>query len=328
LQRIREWASRGSTSTYGGLGISMLIASLCIVPTLTAYEVLDHWLAATLVVLFLLLSAPLLHAAFKRLALQPPARQYEVCAAGLGMWCAMLAIAAGLIVIAEIRGGDLPHVASEAPTPHEQVLDFVARWTGVVPDRAAKTATLVQVSGIVAALGACLFCLRRIQRFRPPTQGEPASPASRTRQVSGETFNVRIFWNGLLFRVAQALIYTLVAFLWIWGSAQKLENGDVTRHPPYDHYWYVPILALMIGLFVTTFESIVAGAAERMAGAARAQVGQTGGGDGRGQSGRQRSTMPPNRPAAGGHTRRPPRPRPPRRPPTRRPPPTDDGSHV
>jgi len=271
-------------SICGGLGFLMLIAALCIVPTVTAYRVCPHWLAATLVVGFLVASAPLLAIAFDKLANEAPSRQYEVCAAGLGMWCALLAISAGLIVIAEIRGGDLPHVASESPTPFERALDLFAQWTGVVPDRAAKTATLVQVSGIVAALGACMFCLRRIQRFRPPVQ--------RTLGTPRETFSVRAFWNGLLFRVAQAEIYTLIAFLWIWGRAPKLESSDVTRHPPYDHYWYVPILALMIGLFITTFESIVAGAAERMAGAARALVG----GSGPDQTNARKPRVPPPTP--------------------------------
>lgn len=152
-----------------------------------------------------------------------------------------------------------------------------------VPQAVAHDAArLLYLSSILAALGASLYCLKAISRFAPyidddtatpqpqvgptPAGSSPASAPATPRPSEGsiEGFDIRLFWSGYWYRLAQAEVYTVASFLIVWGlGAPPPSTLEVDRPPPFDMYWWLPLAALFIGLFVKAAERVVAGLAER-----------------------------------------------------------------
>src|SRR4029450_13952027 len=65
-----------------------------------------------------------------------------------------------------------------------------------------------------------------------------------------ETFDRRLFWGGLWFRIAEALLFNLVFFL-------------VLRYYAPDRYLLLLLVSLMVGLFLKAGEWLVSGGAAR-----------------------------------------------------------------
>ena len=87
--------------------------------------------------------------------------------------------------------------------------------------------------------------------------------ALRRKRDTGETYDTRKFWGGLWYRLGEAVLFTLVFFLAFrfYGS----KTGDR----------FLPLVALCLGMFVTTGEALVFGLVQRVLKGAIALVGNS-----------------------------------------------------
>jgi hypothetical protein len=96
---------------------------------------------------------------------------------------------------------------------------------------------------------------------------------SRGTNGSQEAFDAYAFWSGALFRAAEAVLFTFAFFWLIWTSDRRTEA-----------IW-LPVIALFVGMFVKTGETIVFRLGMRVLHAAEALLPAVGnGGDGRGRA--------------------------------------------
>lgn len=222
----------------------------------------------------------------RRLQRQSPSTAFHACNRGLAFCCVAFSITAGIILVGLLWTNYFPHVSGTARTNPETLAALlgrkwdIARSTLFPGSVAHDAARLLYLSSILAALGASLYCLKAISRFAPyidddapQPQGAPApagappAPAPAATKPLGasiDTFDIRLFWSGYWYRLAQAEVYTVAAFLIVWGlGAPPPSTIEVDRPPPFDMYWWLPLAALFIGLFVKAAERVVAGLAER-----------------------------------------------------------------
>jgi len=103
-----------------------------------------------------------------------------------------------------------------------------------------------------------------------PAEGGAASAGSaapgadspkRDVRPPAEPFEAARFWGGLWFRVGEALLFSLVVFLFAAAPGAGKSGGA----------WLL-LMALLLGMFVKTGESLVAGLADRVFAAARQLV--------------------------------------------------------
>jgi hypothetical protein len=81
----------------------------------------------------------------------------------------------------------------------------------------------------------------------------------------GETFDEHAFWSGAFFRVGEAVLFTFAFFWLMWTSA---ESSNIA---------WLPVLALFIGMFVKTGETLVFRLGMRALAAAEAMLPAPGG---------------------------------------------------
>jgi hypothetical protein len=92
--------------------------------------------------------------------------------------------------------------------------------------------------------------------------GAPPATGSKTEVVKRlEHFDSAQFWGGLWFRMGEALLFTLVVFLFVVGSTLGKTTGA----------WLL-LLSLLLGMFVKTGESLVSGLADKLFAAVKAIV--------------------------------------------------------
>lgn len=94
----------------------------------------------------------------------------------------------------------------------------------------------------------------------------PQSPKVTTNTLvtkpteKGESFDEHAFWSGAFFRVGEAVLFTFAFFWLMWTSD---ESGNIA---------WLPVLALFIGMFVKTGETIVFRLGTRALSAAEAML--------------------------------------------------------
>jgi hypothetical protein len=133
-----------------------------------------------------------------------------------------------------------------------QVFPIMAPDDGVLESLNVVSAIRLVVSLGMAVLGALFFVTNSLRKKR-----ERKLPYSETK-----------FWAGLWFRLGEAVLFTVVFFL-------------ALRHYVPDSEQLLPLVALLVGMCVTTGETLVFGIAQRVLRGAAALVGQDKG-DGRG----------------------------------------------
>jgi hypothetical protein len=113
----------------------------------------------------------------------------------------------------------------------------LANLFGRDPDDSFVILGLLNLSTLVATLGAMFFFANSLyMKMKLPER---------------ETFDRRLFWGGLWFRIAEALLFNLVFFL-------------VLRYYAPDRYLLLPLVSLMVGMFLKAGESLVSGVATRV----------------------------------------------------------------
>ena len=200
--------------------------------------------------------------------------------------CVAFSIISVAILTILVAKGDLPLLKADAKLDKEVI------------------ARVIWVSGMVAALGASFYCLRRLAaRFgegalatengitltdtsdgvidgeveeasafdvslQDEKEGVREDDENRMEgaRPNREEFIVAYFWSGLWFRIAQAEVYTIVLFLAIWGGSLSSETGQGGAALLLG----LPLLALVVGLFVRAAEELIAGIAERLFAVVRA----------------------------------------------------------
>jgi hypothetical protein len=87
-----------------------------------------------------------------------------------------------------------------------------------------------------------------------PAAGAPAGPVTATAQMTvaqlppkstAEPFDAHAFWSGAFFRIGEAVLFTFTFFwiIWSWKSTEYLV--------------WLPVLALFVGMFVKTGETVI-----------------------------------------------------------------------
>ena len=93
--------------------------------------------------------------------------------------------------------------------------------------------------------------------MKAPAAGD--APGGESEQP--EPFNSTQFWGGLWFRAGEAMLFTLVVFLAITGaSLQKMTGASLL------------LMSLLLGMFVKTGESLIAGMADKLFSAVKTLV--------------------------------------------------------
>jgi hypothetical protein len=91
-----------------------------------------------------------------------------------------------------------------------------------------------------------------------------AAPATATVQMDfmepsdDEPFDVHKFWSGVFFRVGEAVLFTFTSFWLLWSSRST------------EYTIWLPVLALFVGMFVKTGETVVFSLGQRILSAAEA----------------------------------------------------------
>ena len=119
---------------------------------------------------------------------------------------------------------------------------------GGTADEATVIFGLFALSSLVAVLGALFFFANAIYAKMNEPERDP--------------FDRRVFWGGLWFRIGEAVLFNLVFFL-------------VFRYYQPQSYLLLPLVSLLIGMFLKSGESLVAGIATRLFASIQALVPTT-----------------------------------------------------
>lgn len=136
-----------------------------------------------------------------------------------------------------------------------------------VPDRVVGIRLVVSLA--MSILGALFFVSNSLRRKRQ----------------RDDVYDSSKFWSGLWFRLGEAVIFTVVFFL---AFRQQTTGGDQ----------FLPLIALLLGMFVTTGETLVFGLAQRVLRAAAALVASEDASDRRADGERIKDPTPPRSSAA------------------------------
>jgi hypothetical protein len=101
----------------------------------------------------------------------------------------------------------------------------------------------------------------------------------RRKRQRDDVYDSSKFWSGLWFRLGEAVIFTVVFFL---AFRQQITGGDQ----------FLPLIALLLGMFVTTGETLVFGLAQRVLRAAAALVASEDAPDRRADGERRKDAAP------------------------------------
>lgn len=116
----------------------------------------------------------------------------------------------------------------------------------------AQTCSLrIILSLNMAILGALFFVANSLRKLR----------------ICRRTFDSAVFWGGLWYRIGEAVLFTLVFLLVIHWTNQGVGAKAAKA---YD--LWLPLLALMLGMFIKTGERVVFGLAERLFAAASSMI--------------------------------------------------------
>jgi hypothetical protein len=125
-----------------------------------------------------------------------------------------------------------------------QVFPLIASdATGIESSNAVSAIRLIVSLGL-AVLGALFFVTNSLRT---------------KRERQRESYSERKFWAGLWFRLGEAVLFTVVFFLALRHYAPESEQ-------------LLPLIALLVGMFVTTGETLVFGLAQRVLKGAAALV--------------------------------------------------------
>lgn len=105
------------------------------------------------------------------------------------------------------------------------------------------------------------------------------SNSLRRKRQRDDVYDSSKFWSGLWFRLGEAVIFTVVFFL---AFRQQITGGDQ----------FLPLIALLLGMFVTTGETLVFGLAQRVLRAAAALVASEDAPDRRADGARPKDAAP------------------------------------
>lgn len=130
-------------------------------------------------------------------------------------------------------GGESSGDAGTSPDGGGEAVDSHAHREAFTPE--LKIAFLVMASCGMSILGALFFVANSL----------------REKRTAGEQFVVGMFWSGLAFRLGEAVLFTF-AFFWLFW---KYLDRD---------YTWLPILALFLGMFVKTGETLIFGIGKRI----------------------------------------------------------------
>ncbi|NOZ94351.1 MAG: hypothetical protein GXP47_06385 [Acidobacteria bacterium] len=111
-----------------------------------------------------------------------------------------------------------------------------------------KVGLILLLSTEMSLLGALFFVTNRLRTKRDELHGPRA-----------EAFDGLRFWGGTFFRMGEAVLFTFV-FFWLFWKYMGQANGV--------DYSFLPILALLLGMFVKTGERMIFGLGERLLAAA------------------------------------------------------------
>ncbi|MEM9065440.1 MAG: hypothetical protein AAGB51_08125 [Planctomycetota bacterium] len=99
-----------------------------------------------------------------------------------------------------------------------------------------SVALLVGMSAVASIVGALFFVANSLRRKRD----------------NNIHFSAELFWGGLWFRLGEAVLFSMVLFWLIWTQHRSSSNGSFAL----DYYW-LPVLSLLLGMFVTAGERII-----------------------------------------------------------------------
>jgi hypothetical protein len=174
---------------------------------------------------------------------------YGIYLVGVGFALLVQALACSMVFAAIAWSmGHLPageHIQVPPALQNSGAASGLANLFGRDADDSFVILGLLNLSTLVATLGAMFFFANSLyMKMKLPER---------------ETFDRRLFWGGLWFRIAEALLFNLVFFL-------------VLRYYAPDRYLLLLLVSLMVGLFLKAGESLVSGVATRVIASIQALV--------------------------------------------------------
>jgi hypothetical protein len=168
---------------------------------------------------------------------------YGIYLVGLGFALLLQALACSIVfaAVSWSVGQRLDPGFAQAPVQPGAIADpavrDLARLFGNSSAQAFFIVGLFALSSLVATLGALFFFATSLW--------------AKMNQPERETFDRRLFWGGLWFRIGEAILFNLVFFL-------------VLRFYASEQYLILPLVSLLVGMFLKAGESLVSGIATRV----------------------------------------------------------------